>query len=389
MRQILSIIILALHSLVLSGQIVDGGNGHALILDKQGNVWTIGRNNYGQLGDSTLENSATPKKVKYLNNIIAISRGYDHSVALKKDGTAWCWGHNYFAELGNGTREHSSWPVEVLQISDSEISVLTDVISIASVGYHTLALKKDGTVWGWGGNTFNELGKKGNEFQQYAVKIEGLPKIKEVAVGWHHSVVLDYNGGIWVCGSDPAFQFNEETRKYYDHPILLKNLPKFTKIACGSWHSLAIDENRNVWAWGKNHFGMLGTGDTTSHSTPVLIKSLKNIVDIGGGCFQSIAVDSTGKIFTFGDNPSGQLGTGNFSRCYSPKLMPLDINGILLNDTLEESKTKISSKPPKENLSPYEALFNWDITFKIVKYSLFLISIIFNIILYRKLKSYR
>lgn len=438
MRRQLTILILTISSLTLTGQKLDGGNGHALILDKQGHVWTIGRNNYGQLGDSTLENSPTPKKIKNLNDIVVISRGYDHSIALdkngnlflwgrnnygqlgcssvndqltpqklpnhtgfvavegghwhtvglKKDGTVWCWGHNYFAELGNGTREHSSWPVEVLQISNSEISVLNNIVSIASVGYHTLALKKDGTVWGWGGNTFNELGTEGLEFQRYAIKVVGIPRIKEIAVGWHHSVALDYKGKVWVWGSDPAFQFNEETKKYYHHPTLLKGLPKVTKIACGSWHSLAIDENKNVWGWGKNHFGMLGTGDTISHSTPILLKSLKNIVDIGGGCFQSIAVDSIGRIFSFGDNPSGQQGIGNFSRCYSPKLMPLDINGILSNDTSSVS-TNSTSIQPMTNLYADQPKFNLDIFFKVINYMLFLISVILNIVLYRKLKSYR
>jgi adhesin/invasin len=42
-----------------------------------------------------------------------------------------------------------------LQISNSGISILTNVKTIASVGYHTLALKEDGTVWGWGSNSFN------------------------------------------------------------------------------------------------------------------------------------------------------------------------------------------------------------------------------------------
>jgi alpha-tubulin suppressor-like RCC1 family protein len=75
-----------------------------------------------------------------------------------------------------------------LQISNSGISILTNVKTIASVGYHTLALKEDGTVWGWGSNSFNELGKKGKEIQEHALKIEGIPKIKEIAAGWHHSV---------------------------------------------------------------------------------------------------------------------------------------------------------------------------------------------------------
>ena len=72
---IISIFILISSSLSLSGQIVDGGNGHALILDKKGHVWTIGRNDHGQLGDGTLVNSPTPKIVKNLNNIISICFG--------------------------------------------------------------------------------------------------------------------------------------------------------------------------------------------------------------------------------------------------------------------------------------------------------------------------
>lgn len=109
-----------------------------------------------------------------------------------------------------------------------------------------------------------------------------------------------------------------------------------------------------------------------------MVKNLKNIVDIGGGCFQSIALDSSGKLFTFGDNFSGQQGIGNFSRCYSPKLMTLDINGIFAVDTLAITKNKISSEEPG---------LNTDFIFKIIKYILFLSSIVLNVVLYRKLKS--
>ena len=35
---------------------------------------------------------------------------------------------------------------------------LTNVIAIAAGGLHTLALKSDGTVWGWGYNGQGELG---------------------------------------------------------------------------------------------------------------------------------------------------------------------------------------------------------------------------------------
>lgn len=84
-------LILQLFPLFFAGavyaQTVDGGNGHTLILDKQGHVWTSGRNNYGQLGDSSLKNAAVPKKVQHLPVIAAIARGYDHSIALPDEDT--------------------------------------------------------------------------------------------------------------------------------------------------------------------------------------------------------------------------------------------------------------------------------------------------------------
>jgi hypothetical protein len=93
-----------------------------------------------------------------------------------------------------------------------------------------------------------------------------------------------------------------------------------------------------------------------------------------------------GKIFTFGDNPSGQQGIGNFSRCYSPKRMPLDINGIFVIDSLPISKTHSESKEPQTNMSPNQTPFNKDLILNIITYVLLLLSIILNIILYRRIK---
>ena len=197
--------------------------------------------------------------------------------------------------------------------------------------------------------------------------------MQQVAVGWHHAVGLDVNGNIWIWGSDPAYQVRESCSKKYDRPTKLNGLPKFTKIACGSWHSLAIDENKQVWACGKNHYGMCGTGDSISHSLPLKISSLENIVDVGGGCFESIAVNESGKIFAFGDNPSGQLGNGKTGRCYFPTPMNLDMDGNLNPST--EMKI-IAEKMVNAEHATVKS---------IIKYSLFVLSILLNILLFLRL----
>ena len=234
-----SIIIFILSTLILKvyAQQVDGGNGHAIILQKDGSVFTIGRNNFGQLGNGTNENSNTPVLVKRLPKIKIISRGYDHSlaidssgnlwawgrnnygqlgtsipndystpqklighssfktvegghwhtIALKSNGTVWSWGHNFYGELGNGCREHSNYPTQVIKENGEKLS---NIIDIVSVGYHSLALDRNGNVYSWGGNDFGELGHFERKIQPYAKKIDSLNSITNIAVGWHHSVFV-------------------------------------------------------------------------------------------------------------------------------------------------------------------------------------------------------
>ncbi|MDH5515313.1 MAG: hypothetical protein OEY45_09145, partial [Gammaproteobacteria bacterium] len=125
---------------------VAAGRFHTLALASDGGVWAWGDNTEGQLGDGTLTNAGIPVPVNALSNVVAIDAGNDFSLALKDDGTVWAWGNNSSGQLGNGTDPlnpvDSAVPVQV--------SGLDTVIAIASGANYSLALKSDGTVWGWG-----------------------------------------------------------------------------------------------------------------------------------------------------------------------------------------------------------------------------------------------
>lgn len=365
------LLLLSLLGTNLWAQQVDAGNGHAIIMDKDGAIWTVGRNNFGQLGIGSHEKSPVPVKVPGLPKAMAFSRGYDHSMMVDEEGHIWtwgrnnygqlgtpllidydrpvklkdsrkftavegghwhslgllesgkvsAWGHNYYGELGNKTREHSEYMVSVLK-QDRE--ALDDIVEIASVGAHSLALNEQGEVYSWGTNLSGELGHFKNKMQTYAERVEGLPKIVSIAAGWHHSLALDEAGRVFIWGAKQANR-NARTRdeKRYSKITPLSMLPKIKKIACGSWHSLAIDESDQVWTWGRGDAGMLGNGKLGNSETPVLVPELEGVCNIGGGCFQSMAVNKDGEIFTFGDNPSGQQGQNHYGKLASPAKMNL------------------------------------------------------------------
>ncbi len=416
------------------GQQVDAGNGHAIILDKKGDIYTVGRNNFGQLGDSTFTNSANPIKLESLPGIMTFSRGYDHSLAidsngtlytwgrnnygqlgtalnldynfpqelpghkfiavegghwhtvgLKADGTVWTWGHNFYGELGNGGREHSQYPTKVVKDNGNPLS---RIVKIVSVGYHTLAIDAKGDVYSWGSNDFGELGHFDSSIQPFAKRISGLSNIESVAVGWHHSVALNKAGEIFVWGSDPSSQHKESTAKYFKEITKITGVPKMKKIACGSWHSLSLDVNDEVWGWGKNHFGMLGTGDTTSFSNPKKLNLPKGICEIGGGCFQSLAVDKEGNIYTMGDNPSGQQGQGHYGRLLNPEVLSLDVEPVVATMEVEPQEDLAETTEVVQEVAAVDEtkpISYW--LLKVAKYLLFVASILANVYLWNRNKK--
>jgi alpha-tubulin suppressor-like RCC1 family protein len=64
------------------------------------------------------------------------------SLALKNDGSLWGWGNNMVGELGNGTSNNESLP--------TLIGTDRDWREIAAAHFTSFALKQNGTLWEWG-----------------------------------------------------------------------------------------------------------------------------------------------------------------------------------------------------------------------------------------------
>ena len=100
-------------------QMIASGTNHVLALKNDGTVWAWGYNNYGQLGDNTQITRYTPVQVlsedanSPLQDIIYIAAGTNYSVAVNKKGEVWTWGQNNYGQLGDGTKTAKYTPVIV------------------------------------------------------------------------------------------------------------------------------------------------------------------------------------------------------------------------------------------------------------------------------------
>jgi uncharacterized repeat protein (TIGR01451 family) len=227
-----------------------------------------------------------------LTDVVAITAGYSHSLALKSDGTVVGWGNLYYATPPPG---------------------LTGVVAIAAGYYHSLALKSDGTVVGWGD-------------MYYATPPTNLAEVVAIAAGYQHSLALKSDGTVVGWGDNSYGQTNPPA-----------GMSGVVAIAAGASHSLALESDGTVVGWGsgsaatppplldavaisagyshslalKSDGTVIGWGSNTAgKKTPPA--GLNGVVAIAAGTIHSLALKSDGTIVVWGDNSYGQtnLPTG-------------------------------------------------------------------------------
>jgi alpha-tubulin suppressor-like RCC1 family protein len=162
---------------------IAAGEVHSLALLKDGSVWAWGSNSSGQLGDGTKMNRNVPVRVSGLSGVQAIAAGERHSLALKNDGTVWTWGSRGLGEHPGDGKGSVNW-------SPVQVPDLAEVAEISGGLVHSLALKKDGTVWAWGGNSSGQLGDGTRLDRTAPVQVLGLVRIRAIAAGNEFSLAL-------------------------------------------------------------------------------------------------------------------------------------------------------------------------------------------------------
>jgi alpha-tubulin suppressor-like RCC1 family protein len=254
--------------------------------------------------------------------MMSVAGGDQHSLALKRDGTVWAWGLNANGQLGNGTTTNSTVPVAV--------SGLANVVAISAGGNFSLALKGDGTVWAWGSNLFDQLGDNGVTFltATLPVRVFGLTNITAISAGYAHSIARRGDGAVFTWGQNLQGQLGDGTTAERIAPVQVPGVSGAVAVSTGVYNTHAILGDGRVFAWGSNATGQLGAGLAVFKTVPELVPGLTDIVAISAGFESSFAVRSDGRLFAWGGNGTGQLGDGTLTNRSTPVLLP-GIDGVV------------------------------------------------------------
>ena len=244
---------------------VAGGTSHSVAV-ANGTAWAWGANGEGQLGDNTTTQRLSPVAVGGLSGltITAVAGGYLHSLALTSTGTVWAWGRNVEGQLGIG----NTVTPKLLPVATSGLSAVT---AVRAGLYFSLALKADGTVWGFGHNYYGQLGDLSNQPRSTPAQ-SALTGVIAIAAGDNHSVALKADGSVWTWGSNASSQLGiAGAPSTSNTPLQVVGLPTIVAVAAGSSHSLALAADGSIWSWGANGNGQLGDGTNVPRATPVRV----------------------------------------------------------------------------------------------------------------------
>ncbi|MBO7745109.1 fibronectin type III domain-containing protein [Paenibacillus sp. MWE-103] len=205
---------------------VAAGQLHSLALKSDGTVWAWGSNESGQNGvpggsiiyDGPYETPyrAAPVQIPGLDSVIAIAAGQLHNLALKSDGTVWAWGWNSSGQLGDGSTTTRSTPVQV--------TALESVTAIAAGSSHSLAVTSDGTVWAWGNNYSGQLGDGSTINRSSPVQVAGLDSVSSVGTtDGSHSVAVKRDRTVWAWGNNAYGQLGDGTTITRNTPVPAAN----------------------------------------------------------------------------------------------------------------------------------------------------------------------
>ena len=324
---------------------VTNGVGNTFVIKNNGTLWGTGNNEYGCLGvGSTAILFTSFQQITTATNWAKIAPSYFFTIALKTDGTIWGWGQNDFFQVIGGTVANQLNPVQ--------IGTDTDWVDVETTSSRTsFALKSNGTVWGWGANTGLLLGISSiSSFSTPTQLNSATDWAKLAAGGASHILALKTNGTLWVWGNGSYGQLGNNTTNSTSIPLQIGS-DTWIHISSGTQTCFGIKSNGTLWSWGRNNYGQLGQGSTTDLLVPTQIGTDTNWATVDTKNFNfTVATKTDGSVWAWGDNYFGEFGNGTTTASSVPVL----ISSICVLDTPEIAAPKqitLYPNPTKDNIT--------------------------------------
>jgi len=195
-------------------QVVAGTNDldiYSLGLKTNGTLWAWGGGiygvYYGELGLGSISEADTPSAVGNQSDWSKIATGAAATFAIKTNRTLWSWGSNSYGQLGLGYTSYGTGGVGV-NTPTQVVGGTSDWSAVSAAGYngdsdsgYTIAIKTNGSLWGWGYNGSGQLGL-GDTIDRWTPSQIGIATDwSMISCGATIAFALKTNRTLWIIGN--------------------------------------------------------------------------------------------------------------------------------------------------------------------------------------------
>lgn len=303
----------------------------------------------GTLSSSEMD-AFLPKALesKVVLDVHSIGCGYKHAVLVSKQGEIYSWGEESGGRLGHGVEVDVFHPKHIDTLSGMNIEL------VACGEYHTCAVTYSGDLYTWGDGTHNSgLLGHGNEVSHWIPKkvignMESV-RVSYVSCGPWHTAIVTSAGQLFTFGDGTFGALGHGDHSSTNIPREVETLKglRTTRVSCGVWHTAAVVEvidesvesstqssSGRLFTWGDGDKGQLGHIHKEPRLVPKCVLALgnENICRVACGHSLTVALTTSGHVYTMGSTAYGQLGSpaadGKVPICVEDKIADSFIEDI-------------------------------------------------------------
>ena len=276
-------------------------------------VW--GYNLQGQLGLGNLNAASVPQPLGKPNEYAEMQFSQSNGAFMKYDGSLWLTGSNQNGMLGQGVNGYISGSCQAAGISQngscSPVQEITtsDWIDYSLNDQGILAVKDDGSLWGWGALQLTLL-------QNKPTQIGDTEDFAKVATGINSYYAIKNDGSLWSWGRNYQGQLGISASGSVQYwglsgmASVSSGSTDWSEVFAGQYSAYGIKNDGSLYAWGNNNYYQLGDGTNQNRSAPVHIGSGITWTDLNPTSNGAVGIASDGTVYGWGGNTYGSLDNG-------------------------------------------------------------------------------
>jgi alpha-tubulin suppressor-like RCC1 family protein len=253
------------------------------------------------------------------NDYKFISNGGGTHCAIRADGTLWGWGNNQFGQTGTGV-------ISAVETVPRQVGTDDDWVKVQVSTPVGIALKANGTVWGWGRANAIPSGIRGSTVAPnqslYVSPVQLFPGNEWADIHYQGGTFfgIKSDGTLWTFGFNNNGQSGVGSRASVDLETQVGRDSDWVVVTGDRQSSFAIKSDGSLWGWGRNDYDIISPTQATTARilTPTRIGIRNDWVAISAGNRCCYGLTADGFTHVWGYNFNGCFGDGSNQNATKP-----------------------------------------------------------------------